>query len=216
MSTADCLRIAAKVPDCRVLGPGNRAVIWVHGCCFDCPGCIARQFREGDYESVSPAALSQWYLGADADGLTISGGEPMLQAAGLAEMIRGIRDKRDCGVIVYSGFIYEALKQKAEEDPGIRAFLAEIDLLIDGPYIEAQNDNLPYRGSSNQRLLPLTARYRDAMESYYRGRSSREIEIRISDSHTLMIGVPGKEQAVIWNQIQRLGDKNGTTTTNHV
>ena len=216
MSAADRLQIMARVAECRVLGPGNRAVVWVHGCCFDCPGCIARWFREGDYESVSPTELAKWYLGTDADGLTISGGEPMLQAAGLAEMIREIRAERDCGVIVYSGFLYETLKQKAEEDTSVRAFLEEIDLLIDGPYIEAQNDNLPYRGSANQRLLPLTERYRDAIVSYYQGRNGREIEIRISDSHTLMIGVPGKEQAIIWNQIQKLGEKNGTTTTNHV
>ena len=216
MSAAERLRIAARVPDCRVLGPGNRAVIWVHGCCFNCPGCIAGQFRTGDFENISPAELAQWYLDTDADGLTISGGEPMLQAAELAKMICKIRAERDCGVIVYTGFIYETLEQKAAEDPGICAFLKQIDLLIDGPYLEAQNDNVPYRGSANQRLLPLTNRYCDAVKSYYQGRNCREVEIRISESHTLMIGVPAKEQAIIWNQIKKLGEQNGTTATNHV
>lgn len=140
----------------------------------------------------------------------------MLQAAGLTEMIRRIRAEQDCGVIVYSGFLYETLKQKAEEDASVRAFLTEIDLLIDGPYVETLNDNLPYRGSANQRLLPLTERYRDAIGSYFKGRNGREIEIQISGSHTLMIGVPGKDQAIIWNQIQRLGGNNGTTSTNRI
>lgn len=210
------LRIAAKAQDCKVLGPGNRAVIWVHGCCFDCAGCLAEQFRNGAYEEIRPDELAGWYLSLNAEGLTISGGEPMLQAGGLAALIREIRAVKDCGVIVYTGFLIEELQEKASSNPDLYAFLREIDLLIDGPYIEQQNDNLPYRGSANQRILPLTERYQDALKDYYHGRNSREIEIRISNERTLMIGVPGKEQITIWKQIKKMGDNHGTTTADQV
>lgn len=210
ISTGNVLRIAARAMDCRVLGPGKRAVVWVYGCCFDCPGCIAQGFRNGRFEKIAPEELAEWYLASDAEGITISGGEPMLQAAELAELIRLIRLHRDCGVIVYTGFQYETLLKRQAAEKEISDFLSYIDLLIDGPYLESYNDNQPYRGSSNQRFLLLSDRYKDALENYYISGKSREIEIRISNEQTLLLGVPSKEQLTLWERIKRLGDNYGT------
>ena len=198
------IRYSAKVEQTQVLGPGKRAVLWVHGCCFDCPGCIAPGFKEGSYTEADPQTLARWYLDLDAEGLTISGGEPMLQAEALARMIREIRGVRDTGVIVYTGFVYETLLEKARQDDGIQSFLEQIDLLIDGPYIQERNHGEPYRGSDNQRLLALTDRYSEQLKSYYAGQQGRQIEIRISGENTLLVGVPSRDQAEIWNNIKSM------------
>lgn len=206
MKEEPMIRYSEKVESTELLGPGDRAVLWVFGCCFDCPGCIAYNFRHGKYSEASPEALAEWFLETGKDGITLSGGEPMLQASALSEMIGRIRSRRDVGVIVYTGFRYEELLEKTAEDQGIHDLLEQVDILIDGPYVDGLNHNEPYRGSSNQRILPLTDRYRDAAEGYYHGAEGRRIEVRISGDKTLMIGVPSRDQAAIWQNIKKLGE----------
>ena len=201
------LRISQRAEQTAVLGPGNRAVLWVHGCCFDCPGCLAQHYKAGAFQTFTPEELAQWYLDIpDVQGLTVSGGEPMLQAEALARFIALIREKRDAGVIVYTGFMYEDLMEKAKSEPDLRAFLGSIDLLIDGPYIREMDDGKPYRGSSNQRLIPLTHRYRADLTGYYAQPSGRQIEIYATPESTVLIGVPDREQLIIWDKIKAIGE----------
>ena len=152
-----------KEPAVRVLGPGVRYVLWVQGCGKRCPGCTAP--TAWDMEAGTPVktgALAWEIALSGADGLTISGGEPFLQAEELAEMIDVIRRKRDMGVIVYTGFLYEELMEREDA----RALLERTDLLIDGPYIRELDDGKSLRGSSNQRVIPLTDRYADQLHLY--------------------------------------------------
>lgn len=205
------IRYAAKVENSTVLGPcGERAVIWVHGCCFDCKGCIAENYKHGPFTETSAEELAKWYLlaGRKTEGITISGGEPFLQAAELTRMIRLIRKKREIGVIVYTGFLYEELKEKAEAEDDIADFLSEIDLLIDGPYVMEEDHNQMAVGSENQRLLMLTDRYQDEADSYYKKRG-RRVEIRVSDKKTMLVGVPAREHMKLWKKL------NGTGETDH-
>lgn len=199
------LRYGARASGCKVLGPGNRAVLWVYGCCFDCPGCIAESYKRGPYKETTPEEAAAWYLARNADGLTISGGEPMLQAAALGEMISCIRNERDCGVIVYTGYVYEDLL--ARKDPEIMAFLDQTDLLIDGPYQQDQDRNQMALGSGNQRLIALTDRYKDSL--WYYGQPGRKVELRLSEEETLLIGVPSQEQREVWRKLKRLGEEHG-------
>ena len=191
---------AERIGSCRVLGPGNRAVIWVHGCPRNCPGCIAESFRKGEGRECSPEEMAEWILSQNAEGLTLSGGEPFLQAGPLAETLRLVRKKRDLGVIVYTGYTLEELQAASEEDPGVRDLLGFTDLLIDGPYVREKDVNQPYVGSSNQRLLLLTGRYAGEMD-YYTSAEGRKVEIRLSEERTLLVGVPGREQREIWGRI---------------
>ena len=89
------------------------------------------------------------------DGLTLSGGEPMEQAAecaALAEAVHALGGN----VWVYTGWRYEALVQ--ESDPARLRLLAAADVLVDGPYVEAERSlELRWRGSQNQRLIDLNA-----------------------------------------------------------
>ena len=88
------------------------------------------------------------------------------------------------GVIVYTGFTYEELLQM----PQAQELLEQTDLLIDGPYIRELDDGLSLRGSSNQRVIPLTERYREAL-AYY-GTRPREQEIFHHAGTTHYVGIP--------------------------
>ena len=79
-------------------------------------------------------------------GITISGGEPFLQAEALISLIRTIKTRRDIGVIVYSGFTLDELERDDEKS----SLLSEIDVLIDGRYIKELDDGRAYVGSSTK------------------------------------------------------------------
>lgn len=167
------------------LGPGTRYAVWVAGCNRNCPGCIAPDSHDMTRGTpVEAEALAWEIMLSGAEGLTISGGEPFLQAPALAQMVRTVRRRRDMGVIVYTGFTYEQLCRM----PEARELLEQTDLLIDGPYIQELDDGLSLRGSSNQRVIPLTGRYREAL-SYY-GTGKREQEIFHHAGATHYVGIP--------------------------
>lgn len=200
------LRYAARIGGTKVLGPGNRAVIWTYGCPRNCPGCLAENFRNGESTETTAEEMAAWYLEQNAAGLTISGGEPMLQPGPLAEIVRLIRKQQDTSVIVYTGYLYEELLEMADSNPDLLAFLSRIDLLIDGPYIRERDRNQPYIGSDNQRLILLTDRFKDEM-TYYTAATGRKIEFHLSEQRTLMVGVPGREQKEIWERIKRIHER---------
>ena len=59
----------------------------------------------------------------------------------------------------YTGYFYENLVQGQVGDPEtVRALLEGIDVLVDGPFVEARkNLGLRFRGSDNQRILLASA-----------------------------------------------------------
>jgi anaerobic ribonucleoside-triphosphate reductase activating protein len=156
--TADSLAIADTHPACRVLGPGTRFVVWVQGCPLGCRECVSPQwipFRGG--QAVSVAELAARVVAEAADGLTISGGEPFAQAEALGRLVAAIRDRRDLSVLCYTGYTLEHLRTHGT--PAQHRLLAQLDLLIDGPYLARHHADLLWRGSSNQRLHRLSGRY---------------------------------------------------------
>ena len=127
----------------------------------------------------------------------------MLQAGALADMVDSIRRERDMGLIVYTGFRLEELQQK--QDPQICRFLRQIDLLIDGRYEQTLDHDQPYRGSENQRFLPLTDRYLTELTTYYSAAAGRQIELRVKGSSVLLVGVPGRDQIQLWQALKKKG-----------
>ena len=85
------------------------------------------------------------------DGVTLSGGEPFLQAAECAALARIAREK-GLNVWTYTGYTYEKLL--AEGDPARLELLAATDVLVDGPFWLAEKSyDALFRGSRNQRLI---------------------------------------------------------------
>lgn len=159
------LRIGRVADSCRVLGPGDRTVIWVAGCPLRCRECTVPELldmRAGSDMAVDE--LAERILHFDAtrgiDGVTFSGGEPFAQASALAVLVRRLRATRpNLSVMSYSGYTLERLRRRG--DAGQLALLAQLDILIDGPYLPHRHAPLRWRGSSNQRIHWLTDRHRD-------------------------------------------------------
>ena len=184
-----CLNLAATCAATRALGPGLRAVVWVQGCPLNCRGCIAPEWIPFRIERlVTPEALAEELLAQDnISGLTLSGGEPMLQASGLAALTRAMRLQRDLSVICFTGYTLESLKHKPP-GAGVDELLHEIDVLIDAPYVEAQNNHRGLRGSTNQRIHHLTDKLVSADFDFEN--TQRRTEIHLSSEGALLVGVP--------------------------
>lgn len=203
------LRISHYVDETKVLGPFVRSALWVHGCCFNCEGCLAREMNSREYKAADAEKLAEHFLSVkDTDGITISGGEPFLQTEALSLMIRRIRDTRpDYGVIIYTGFTFEELKDK--NNASTDELLGMADIIIDGRYVKELDDGVPYRGSSNQRILLLTDRYKDISKEYYNTSGKRNIEIQVTGKNIYMVGVPSENGLKIWEDLERKAEVSG-------
>ncbi|MDC7220332.1 MAG: 4Fe-4S single cluster domain-containing protein [Spirochaetales bacterium] len=150
----ECVRIHSYEAHSLVNGPGKRFVIWLKGCPFDCPGCFndeARSFIGGRY--ISLHELEQRIVAADVHGVTLSGGEPFLQAHELVPLMRKC-GRRGMDRMIYTGFNFNDLKRDAV--PGARELLKETDLLLDGPYKKDIPPDGEWTGSGNQRVIALS------------------------------------------------------------
>lgn len=149
------LRLSGIVEESIVDGPGLRYVLFTQGCPHHCQGCHNPQTHsfDGGFFLTAKAALEQFDENPLLAGLTLSGGEPFLQAAALCGVAQGVCE-RGKTVVTYTGYTFETLQEMAVRDPWVARLLDLTDLLIDGPYVEELRDlELPFRGSSNQRLL---------------------------------------------------------------
>jgi anaerobic ribonucleoside-triphosphate reductase activating protein len=168
-------------------GPGERAVLWVQGCPIHCPGCQSVDLWPMDGGgSGEIETLVKFLLACNSDAVTITGGEPMAQPVALANIVTWLRvyaSKVD--IIVYTGFTYEALLDKANQEPVnwpyYHEILMMIDTLVDGPYIAAlDHDKMQWRGSSNQRPIDMPATLK-----------AGKVVVRDWDSPRIIIGKDG-------------------------
>ena len=148
------IRVLDIIEDTMVDGPGFRTSIYCAGCGHHCPGCHNPQswaFDQGHEMSVDDIMK---IIEADPyANVTFSGGDPMFQAAGFAELAREIHKRTNKDIWCYTGFTYESLINQAQ-----RELLEQLDVLVDGPFIEKLRDpDLLFRGSSNQRLIDVQA-----------------------------------------------------------
>lgn len=92
------------------------------------------------------------------EGVTYTGGEPMLQAGALAELGARVR-AGGLSVVCYTGYTLDELRDSG--NPHVAQLLAGVDVLIDGPYMPEQAGYALWRGSRNQKVHFLTDRYAD-------------------------------------------------------
>ena len=152
---AETLNISGIVDDSIVDGPGLRYTIFVQGCPHGCPECHNPQTHS--FEENKRVTLGQLMSEIKENpllyGVTFSGGEPFCQPGPLAILGQQIK-KAGMHLMCYSGYTYEQLLKRAETEPDVAALLDVVDVLVDGPYIEAQRDiSLPWAGSNNQRVI---------------------------------------------------------------
>ncbi len=185
------LRVAQTIPDTEAEGPGRRFAVWVQGCSLRCPGCCNPEMFNAERGGalVEAALLAQRVLDTPGvEGLSVLGGEPFEQAAGVAELCRVVR-RGGRSVMVYSGYTLEELHER--EDAA--ALLAELDLLVDGRF--EQGNPEPSRrwiGSRNQRLHFLSGRYSPDDPRFA---ASNTIELRFEKGQLTINGWPAPADA---------------------
>jgi anaerobic ribonucleoside-triphosphate reductase activating protein len=158
MSHTDSLRIHRFEPLSLANGPGRRAVLWLQGCTLACPGCFnpATHAMDGGKERSLCDLLAEIdLLRLQIDGLTISGGEPLLQLPALTYLLQSLHQHGPLSVILFSGFTWPQI----EAMPGSAALLAEVDVLLAGPYQAEQRLAHSLRGSANKTLHLLSSRH---------------------------------------------------------
>ncbi len=181
------LQIFDRRSPVNVLGPYQRAVIWVQGCQFACQNCIVPEsWDKNGGEAMEISELANWILSQpEIEGVTFSGGEPMLQAEALSAVIDKMKTKHNLGIMCYTGFRIEQLEDQGTELQ--KALLNKIDILVDGVYIKKLHKDLLWRGSSNQRILALSDRYQD----YLRKKSDRSVGLEFFVKESAEVGFSG-------------------------
>ena len=144
------IRVLDIIEDTMVDGPGFRTSIYCAGCRHKCPGCHNPQswdFNGGRWMSTDE--LMKIIVADPFANVTFTGGDPMYQCDGFAELARAIHQQTNKDIWCYTGFSFESLITRAQ-----RELLELLDVLVDGPFIEKLRDpDLLFRGSSNQRLI---------------------------------------------------------------
>lgn len=144
------LNINTVIKESIVDGEGLRYVIFVQGCPHHCKGCHNPQTWRTDkgHTVTIESLLDDIKSNPLLDGVTFSGGEPMLQSEELTKLAKEIK-KLGLNIWCYTGFTYEQIKESKKD------FLQYIDVLVDGKFIEEQKCLGEYYGSRNQRIIRL-------------------------------------------------------------
>ena len=154
------------------LGPGKRIGVWFQGCNIQCPGCISKDTwaRKPANTTVSEVLEICSKYRRDADGLTITGGEPLEQSAGLLALLSGFRRFLSpvADVLVYSGRTSDEVLPLFSSWPGL------VDAVITEHYIESEPQTRPLVGSDNQRLFMLTRLGEERFLPYVRPRDAQD------------------------------------------
>lgn len=137
-------------------GEGLRVVLWVSGCDHQCPGChnpVTWDFNEGIV--FDEKALKELYSELEKDyisGITFSGGDPLhpKNREEIGQISMWIKKKfPDKSIWIYTGYLWEEIRDFC--------FLKNVDVIVDGKYIEQQKDaKIHWRGSSNQRIIDVS------------------------------------------------------------
>lgn len=154
----DTLTIHHFLPSSFSNGPGRRAVVWVQGCTLACPGCFnpdTHSITQGTVIRVD--ALSEEILthADQLEGLTISGGEPLQQAAPLVMLLRKIRGASSLSILLFTGFSWEQIPNI----PSGAEVLKYCDVVLAGRYEQSLRLASELLGSANKTCHFLTSRY---------------------------------------------------------
>ena len=152
MSTISILEI---VEDTTVDGPGFRTSVYSSGCPHHCPGCHNPQsWNIANGQKVEVEEILGKILADPFADVTFTGGDPMFQPQGFTALAKAIKQKSNKNIWCYTGFLFEEIL----ENPLQKALLEQIDVLVDGRFIEAfKDEQLRFRGSSNQRIINVPA-----------------------------------------------------------
>lgn len=159
--------------------------MWVQGCSLRCVDCIAPEtWSKKDGNLIETHDLAKTILSnREIEGVTITGGEPTEQASAVADLLTYIKSAEK-NTWVYTGHTLEELV--ARNDPEMDRMLVFTDILVDGPYQKVNAGIHAYRGSSNQRIIPL---HGNGPPIPYSQKNRLEITLD-SENRMVIVGIP--------------------------
>jgi anaerobic ribonucleoside-triphosphate reductase activating protein len=172
------------------LGFGQRVGLWTQGCSIRCPGCISRDTWDQDERRAIEVSdlveqLNPWL--ANADGVTISGGEPLDQAEAICELLPLLRARCRGDILLFSGYRHETIFSR------FARIVSQVDVLITEPYDPSAGSTLDLRGSDNQRVFLLSefarTRYPANLDRQLRT-PSRKLDVVVDGESVWMVGIP--------------------------
>ncbi len=135
-------------------GVGIRTTLFVSGCHFNCPGCFNKEYQDFNFGNEFTDEEMQKFIdlgkSENINGYSFLGGEPLDQINDdtLLRTVKAIKEQTGKTIWLWTGYVFENLNEKQME------IVKHIDVLVDGPFIEAQKDmRLLFRGSANQRII---------------------------------------------------------------
>ncbi len=156
------MNICGYYPESINEGDGLRAVVFLSGCRHRCGGCFNPETWNFNYgepftEPRQQEIITEMANNPLLEGMTLAGGDPFFSADEAADFIDKVRiSLPNFSVWIYTGYIYEDIM--ARMDSAEYRLLQKCQVVIDGPFIESlKNTSLPYRGSSNQRIIDIQA-----------------------------------------------------------
>lgn len=161
------LRVAGYEPESIVDGPGVRFTLFLQGCPHGCPSC-----HNPETHDIHGGSLTSYSSFMDMikgnrllDGVTLSGGEPFLQAGALLPFVQEL-SRDGYHIMAYSGYTWSALLSRRD----CARVLEYIDVLVDGPYMKALRTlGEPFRGSTNQRVIDVPRSLVEGGVTLYQG-----------------------------------------------
>ena len=208
------LRISRTHFPVTALGPGVRLGIWLQGCPLACPGCMSLDTWEGEagVDVSDEVLLQQWCdaMDAGADGITISGGEPLAQAGPLHRILGKIDDTRreatgrtgaEHDILLFTGY------ELAELSPAQAAAAHLADVVVTGRYRAAEPTELIWRGSANQEMHLQSDLARRRYTDYLGFTPERPpLQIEADPGGFRIIGVPRRGMLQALDRTLRLGE----------
>ncbi|NLJ64674.1 MAG: anaerobic ribonucleoside-triphosphate reductase activating protein [Christensenellaceae bacterium] len=134
-------------------GPGIRFAVFMQGCPHACPGCHNPESHDfnGGYFSDTDEIISEFNKNPLLQGLTLSGGEPIMQPEASLVLASAAKDN-NLDVWLYTGYVFEELLENKND--AVKELLNYLDVIVDGPFIlKERSIDLLYCGSKNQRLI---------------------------------------------------------------
>ena len=151
------IRLHAVIPITEANGPGKRFGIWTQGCLLKCEGCFNPDTHSlyGGYEIEIDVLFEQINSQNNIEGVSISGGEPLLQTEALEQLLKKIKQNTNLSVLLFSGYTFEQITANQNQ----KQILKYLDILIAGPFIPKLKTDQPLLASKNQQIYFLTQRY---------------------------------------------------------
>ena len=144
-------------------GPGVRVTLFVSGCTHHCKGCFNREAWDFNYgqpfTQQTIDSILEMLEPSYVKGLTLLGGEPFepQNQGPIVDLLRQIKYKYpEKSIWAFSGYLFDRdiLSGRLGDWEITKEYLSYLDVLVDGPFVEAKKDlMLRFRGSSNQRLI---------------------------------------------------------------